>query len=80
MNELTGRVVSNAMKNTIVVEVMRQKVHPLYKKIIRSSIRLKANCETTDIKVGDMVKIKSCRPISKDKHYQFVGIITKDNK
>ena len=80
MREITGRVVSIAMKNTIVVEVMRQKFHPLYKKIIRRSSRIKAHCETTNVSLGDMVKIKSCRPISKDKHYQFVEKLTKDNK
>lgn len=71
MKAITGKVVSTKMKNTIVVEVIRQRVHPLYKKIMKKTIRLKAHCEDQTIKEGDMVEIVSTRPISKEKFFKF---------
>lgn len=76
MKTLTGTVVSVAMKNTIVVVVTKERMHPLYKKIIRSTKRYKVHCENADIKVNDTVKIASHKPISKDKHFALVGKIT----
>jgi small subunit ribosomal protein S17 len=72
MKVLIGKVVSTKMAKTLVVEVARQKVHPLYKKLLRRSKRLKVDCGSKEIKVGDMVKIVSTRPISKEKHYKLL--------
>ncbi len=72
MRTLTGRVVSLKMAKTIIVEVERQNVHPLYKKIMRRSTRYKVHNEDSSIKEGDTVKIVSVKPISKDKHYKII--------
>lgn len=72
MKTLEGKVISSGMKKTIIVEIKRQRIVPLYKKIIRRSRHYKVHSENPEIKIGDMVKIESCRPISKDKHYQVV--------
>jgi small subunit ribosomal protein S17 len=72
MKILEGKVVSNKMSKTIVVEVERQNFHPLYKKIIRRTKRYKVESENPNIKIGDIVKIKQARPISKEKHFIIV--------
>lgn len=73
MKVLTGKVVSTKMAKTVVVEVVRQRIHPLYKKIMHKTKRYKAHNENTDIKVGDIVEIESTHPISKEKHYKIVA-------
>lgn len=72
MKSIVGKVVSTKMVNTIVVEVERKIVHPLYKKIMKRSSKFKVHCEDKAIKVGDIVKIISVKPISKMKHFKFV--------
>lgn len=71
MKTLAGKVVSVKMNNTIVVEVGRQNVHPLYKKIMHRTKRFKVHSEKKDIKIGDMVKIVECKPLSKEKHHKI---------
>jgi len=73
MKILEGKVVSNKMPKTIVVEVERQSFHPLYKKIIRRTKRYKVENGKGNIKIGDIVKIKQTRPISKEKHFKIIG-------
>ena len=75
MKNFTGKVVSLKMEKTAVVEVERQKVHPLYKKIIRRTKRIKVHSEDKTLKEGDIVKIASTRPMSKEKHFRVVGKI-----
>lgn len=72
MKELTGKVVSCKMKNTIVVEVESTRLHPLYRKYLKRSKRLKVHCEDQTVKEGDTVKIVSTRPMSKEKHYKLL--------
>lgn len=72
MKILSGKVISVGMKKTIIVEIKRQRFFPLYKKIVRRSSRYKVHSEYPEIKIGDIVKIETCRPISKEKHYQLV--------
>lgn len=72
MKTLIGKVVSNKMSKTLVVEVQRQRLHPLYKKIMRRSRRYKVHSENPDIKVGELVKITQTKPISKEKHYKII--------
>lgn len=68
----TATVVSNKMNKTVVVEVERLIKHPMYKKIMRRTKRIKAHNENLTLQVGDRVKIESTRPISKEKHYKVV--------
>ena len=72
MRILTGKVVSDKMQKTVVVEIVRQVKHKLYGKILKRSNRLKAHNENENVKIGDFVKIAGCRPISKQKHYKVI--------
>ena len=64
---LAGRVVSDKMNKTVTVLVDRRVMHPLYKKFIRRSKNYAAHDEDNTCKVGDLVRIEECRPISKRK-------------
>jgi small subunit ribosomal protein S17 len=72
---LQGRVVSDKMKKTIVVEIQQRKLHPLYKKYLIRSKRLKAHDEKNDCKVGDVVRVVDTRPLSKDKRWRLLEIV-----
>jgi small subunit ribosomal protein S17 len=72
---LTGRVVSNKMKKTIVVAIERRKLHPLYKKYITMTKKLKAHDEKNDCGIGDLVRVIESRPISKEKHWRLLEIL-----
>lgn len=72
MKTLTGQVVSTGMNKTAIVQIERAVIHPLYKKSMRRSKRLKVHIEGIDIAVGDTVKIAATRPISKEKHFRVV--------
>jgi small subunit ribosomal protein S17 len=71
---MTGFVTSNKMMKTVVVEITRTYRHPLYRKVVHSSMRVKAhdelNCQT-----GDQVVIVESRPISKDKNWVVESIV-----
>ena len=69
---LQGVVVSDAMDKTVVVRVERRVMHPVYKKFIRRSKKYSAHDETNTVKVGDVVRIQDCRPISKNKSWTVV--------
>ena len=75
--ELTGRVVSNKMQKTIVVAIERRKLHPLYKKYITLTKRVKAHDEENRAGIGDLVRVLECRPISKDKCWRLAEILEK---
>ena len=70
---LQGVVVSDKMDKTVVVSVERRLMHPIYKKFIRRSKKYAAHDENNAAKVGDVVKIRECRPISKSKRWEVVG-------
>ncbi len=72
-----GRVVSDKMDKTIVVAVEERVAHPLYKKIIKSTYRLKAHDENNECGIGDRVLVMETRPLSKDKRWRLVEIIEK---
>ena len=72
-----GKVVSDKMDKTIVVAVENRVPHPLYKKIIKRTYKLKAHDENNDCGVGDRVRVMETRPISKDKRWRLVEIIEK---
>ena len=71
----TGRVVSDKMDKTIVVAVEDHVKHPLYKKIVKRTYKLKAHDENNECKVGDTVKVMETRPLSKDKRWRLVEIL-----
>ena len=72
-----GMVVSDKMDKTIVVAVKDSVQHPLYKKIIKRTIKLKAHDENNSCGIGDKVEIMETRPLSKDKRWRLVNIIEK---
>lgn len=72
-----GKVVSNKMDKTIVVAIEGSKKHPLYKKIIKHTVKFKAHDEKNECGVGDRVMIMETRPISRDKRWRLVKIVEK---
>ncbi|NDC32047.1 MAG: 30S ribosomal protein S17 [Bacteroidetes bacterium] len=72
---VTGKVVSDKMDKTIVVLVERSVRHPKYEKIIKRRTKLHAHDENSSAKMGQMVKIQECRPISKTKTWKLVEIL-----
>jgi small subunit ribosomal protein S17 len=72
-----GRVVSNKMDKTVVVAIEDRVRHPLYKKILKRTSKLKAHDENNECAIGDKVKIMETRPLSKDKRWRLVEIIEK---
>ncbi len=72
-----GTVVSDKMDKTIVVAVKDSVRHPLYKKIIKRTVRFKAHDEKNECGVGDRVSIMETRPISKDKRWRLEKVIEK---
>ncbi len=73
----TGKVVSNRMNQTIVVEVSRTLKHHRYDRIIRTKSKLYAHDEKQEAGIGDTVRIMECRPISKMKRWRLVEIMEK---
>ena len=76
-NEKIGQVVSAKMHKTIVVEVTRRVPHPVYKRIINKRNKFYAHDEQQTAKVGDVVRIIECRPMSKLKRWQLGEVIRK---
>jgi small subunit ribosomal protein S17 len=74
---LTGKVISNKMEKTIVVGIEQMKLHPLYKKYITRSKRLKAHDEKNECRVGDKVRVIESRPLSKEKCWRLFEIVEK---
>ena len=72
-----GVVVSDKMDKTIVVAIEDSVAHPLYKKIVKSTYKLKAHDENNECRVGDRVRVMETRPLSKDKRWRVVEIIEK---
>ena len=73
----TGMVVSDKMDKTIVVAIEDNVRHPLYKKIVKRTVRLKAHDENNECRVGDWIRVMETRPLSKDKRWRVVEIIEK---
>ena len=72
-----GRVVSNKMDKTIVVAIEDSVKHPLYKKIIKRTVKLKAHDEKNECTIGDRVRVMETRPLSKEKRWRLVEVIEK---
>jgi small subunit ribosomal protein S17 len=73
--ERTGRVVSDKMDKTVIVALVRQVPHPLYKKYFKKTTKFVAHDEANDAKLGDTVRIMETRPLSKTKRWRVVEVI-----
>jgi small subunit ribosomal protein S17 len=74
---IVGKVTSNKMTKTVVVEIIRKFRHPLYKKVVYSSKRVKAHDEM-DCQIGDQVQIVECRPLSRDKRWVVETVLKRE--
>ena len=72
-----GLVVSDKMDKTVVVAIVDIVKHPLYKKIVKRTVRLKAHDEKNECRVGDRVEVMETRPLSKDKRWRVIEILEK---
>ena len=72
-----GKVVSDKMDKTIVVAVENRVAHPLYKKIVKRTYKLKAHDENNECRVGDKVLVMETRPLSQDKSWRLVELMEK---
>ena len=72
-----GKVVSDKMDKTIVVAIEDHIKHPLYGKIVKKTVKLKAHDEKNECQTGDKVKVMETRPLSKDKRWRVVEIVEK---
>ena len=73
----TGKVVSNKMDKTIVVAIEDHVKHPLYNKIVKKTYKLKAHDENNECQIGDKVKVMETRPLSNEKRWRFVEVISR---
>ena len=74
---MIGTVVSDKMDKTVVVAVADSVAHPIYKKTVKRTYKLKAHDEANECKVGDKVEVMETRPLSKDKRWRVVKIVEK---
>ena len=74
--EMIGTVTSNKMDKTIVVSVETSMKHPIYKKVVKRTYKLKAHDEENKCQIGDKVKVMETRPLSKDKRWRLVEVIS----
>lgn len=75
--ERIGRVVSDKMDKSITVAAIRQVKHPIYGKFIKKTTKYMAHDENNEARIGDVVKIMSTRPLSKNKSWRLVSIVEK---
>ena len=73
----SGLVVSDKMDKTIVVQIDRMVMHPIYKKFVKQRVKYKVHDETNDARVGDTVLIEECRPLSRQKRWRMKSITTR---
>ncbi len=71
----TGKVISNKMDKTIVVAIEEHVKHPLYKKVVKRTYKLKAHDQENTCNIGDTVKVMETRPLSKDKRWRLVEVV-----
>lgn len=77
---LRGTVVSTKMTNTVVVAIERKVAHKLYGKLLKVTKRIKADTNGMDVKEGDSVVIEQTRPISRDKNFKVIALLTKTGR
>lgn len=72
-----GNVISDVQDKTIIVEIIDRVPHKLYKKVVKTRVKYAVHDEKNEAKVGDQVKIAETRPLSKNKHWRLVEIISR---
>ena len=72
-----GKVISDKMDKTVIVAVESRTKHPLYKKVVKRTYKLKAHDESNECGIGDKVRVMETRPLSKEKRWRLVDIIEK---
>ena len=77
IRSVQGRVVSDKMEKSFVVAIERKVKHPLYGKFIRRTTKLHVHDENNEAKLGDLVEVHECRPISKTKSWTLVRVVEK---
>jgi small subunit ribosomal protein S17 len=77
---IVGKVVSDKMNKTIVVQIERKVKHPLYGKYVRRFSKMYAHDEENQCRIGDLVLIKQCRPLSKTKRWSMVEILKREEQ
>ena len=75
---MTGKVVSNKMSKTVVVKVERRFAHPVFKKIVKTTKKYKVHDEKNECSEGDVIRIQETRPLSKEKRWRLLDIVTKE--
>ncbi|HOJ28004.1 MAG: 30S ribosomal protein S17 [Spirochaetes bacterium] len=75
--QIVGKVISNKMDKTVVVEIERMMMHPKYHKFVRKTKKVKSHDERNECSIGDIVLIEETRPLSKEKRYRLVKIVEK---
>ena len=73
----TGRVVSDKMDKTVVVAIETREKHPLYGKMMKRTLKVKAHDENNECGIGDTVRVMETRPLSKDKRWRVESIVEK---
>jgi small subunit ribosomal protein S17 len=77
---IIGKVVSDKMNKTIIVQIERKVKHPLYGKYVRRFSKMYAHDEENQCRIGDLVLIKQCRPLSKTKRWSMVEILKREEQ
>ena len=75
---MTGVVVSNKMDKTVVIKVERRFSHPVFKKVVKTTKKYKVHDEKNECLEGDLVRIQETRPLSKEKRWRLLDIISRD--
>ena len=75
---MTGVVVSNKMDKTVVVKVERRFSHPVFKKVVKTTKKYKVHDEKNECLEGDFIRIQETRPLSKEKRWRLLGIVSRD--
>ncbi|MDO4627000.1 MAG: 30S ribosomal protein S17 [Pasteurellaceae bacterium] len=74
---LQGRVISDKMDKSFTIAIERKVKHPLYGKFIRRTTKLHVHDENNEVRIGDVVEIRECRPVSKTKSWELVRVVEK---
>ena len=74
---MTGKVVSNKMNKTVVIKVERRFAHPVFKKVVKTTKKYKVHDEKNECLEGDIIRIQETRPLSKEKRWRLLDIITR---
>jgi small subunit ribosomal protein S17 len=72
---LIGRVVSNKMDKTVVVAIERRKLHPIYKKVVRTTKKIMAHDESNEVEMGALVRVVESRPLSRNKRWVVEAVL-----